>query len=177
MALTAELPTTERLLAEADLPSELDLVAECVLRDLAALPDGPAVRGVLHGDPEPDNVIRTPDGHVLVDPDDVRVGWFASDVAFALRDWQDPRGRLEWTCGVPAAFLDGYRSVRPLTAEELDTVPLMVRAAALEDLGALAAQPGTPVGESWPPWAVDLHARLDTRVAALRESVLGTASR
>ena len=166
------LPTIEELIEADGLPSELLRAASIVRERLDELPREPAVRGVLHGDPEPDNIIRAPDGLVLVDPDEVRMGWFVSDVAFALRDWQDAEGRLDWAGGIPAAFLDGYRSVRSLTTDELGTVPLMVAAAALEDLGALYTQLRTPADESWPDWAVTLHAKIGARAAQLTGAVL-----
>ena len=169
-AFAAELPTTEGLVG--GLPPELADAAEAVREELTVLPRDPAVRGVLHGDPEADNVIRTAGGLVLVDPDEVRVGWFVSDVAFGLRDWQDGAGRIDWTGEVPAAFLDGYRSVRPLTDDELGTVPLLVRAAALEDLAALQPHLARPPDDGWPGWAVALDSRVRARAEELRAVAL-----
>jgi Ser/Thr protein kinase RdoA (MazF antagonist) len=65
-------------------------VADEVAADLAVLPRDPAVCGLLHGDPELDNVVFTANGPVLVDLDDVRSGWHAADVGFALRSWAPP---------------------------------------------------------------------------------------
>jgi Ser/Thr protein kinase RdoA (MazF antagonist) len=74
----ADLPTTESFLAgrDVDVPAGLRRVAADLLAALGRLPRDPAVHGLLHGDPEPDNVVDGPDGQLLVDPDDVRVGWF-----------------------------------------------------------------------------------------------------
>jgi Ser/Thr protein kinase RdoA (MazF antagonist) len=130
------------------------------------------VRGVLHGDAEPDNVVATSDGMVLVDPDEVRVGWFVSDIAFALRDWGDTTGRIDWTCGIPAAFLEGYRAVRPITVQQLDLMPLMVRAAAFEALSALQPHLQSPAQANWPAWATALDAKIRARAASLHTTLL-----
>jgi Ser/Thr protein kinase RdoA (MazF antagonist) len=93
----SDVPATEALATGENLGSRLAAVVSAVRSDLALLPRQLDVYGVLHGDPEPDNVVVTPEGMVLVDPDEVRLGWFASDVAFALRAWHDTTGRLDWT--------------------------------------------------------------------------------
>ena len=171
-ALLSDIPTTEDLLSGEDLDHELAPALSTVRAHLDLLPRHPDVHGVLHGDPEPDNVVVTAAGMLLVDPDEVRLGWFISDIAFALRAWEDPTGRLDWTTGVPAAFLAGYRSVRPVTAEELSWVPLFIRAAALEDLSALQRHLREPAHRRWPDWARALDVKVRARAAALQKMLL-----
>lgn len=168
-----DLPISGQLLRETQFEPALASVAEDLRCQLGELPRHPAVYGVLHGDPEPDNVIVAAAGMVLIDPDEVRCGWFVSDVAFALRAFADPAGQLVWAAGgVPAAFVDGYRSVRCLTGEELHWAGLFSRVAALEELSKLASLWSEPVCTSWPEWAVALHARVGTRAAALRARLI-----
>ena len=159
-------PTAEGFCDDFD--NEVAAAFSAVRDPLGVLPRHAEVYGVLHGDPEPDNVVVTPAGMVLVDPDEVRVGWFISDVAFALRDWGDQTGRLDWARTIPAAVLAGYRSVRPVTVEELSWVPLLVRAAALEDLIRLQPHLRQQPGAQWPDWAIALDDKVRARAAALR---------
>ncbi len=172
----AGLPTTEAYLdVPAVVPAAMADSAVELLAALAKLPRHVAVHGLLHGDPEPDNVVAGPDGLVLVDPDDVRVGWFAADVGFALRAWapaDDPCGVPDLTAPVPSAFLAGYRSVRPLTDEELGWLPLLARVAAWEDWCGLQAHVREPADRGWPAWALALDARLRARVDRLAAGLL-----
>jgi Ser/Thr protein kinase RdoA (MazF antagonist) len=90
---------------------------------------------------------------MLVDPDEVRVGWFAADVAFALRDWS---GRPD----VVDRFLSGYRSARPFTASEESWLPALTEAAAAEQRDRLAPHARAVPDPAWPEWAHALDARL-----------------
>lgn len=173
-AVSATLPPAEDLLSRGDPDLDQDVAAAAsTVRDrLHLLPRHADVYGVLHGDPEPDNVVATPAGMVLVDPDEVRMGWFISDVAFALRDWGDRAGRLDWAGGIPAAVLAGYRSVRPVAAEELSWVPLLARAAALEDLSRLQPHLRQQPDEQWPEWAKALDDKVRARATALRRMLV-----
>jgi Ser/Thr protein kinase RdoA (MazF antagonist) len=161
------LPSAEGLI-DGDFDNEVAAASSTVRDRLRVLPRHADVYGVLHGDAEPDNVVVTSAGMVLVDPDEVRVGWYISDIAFALRDWGDQTGRLDWARTIPAAVLAGYRSVRPVTVEELSWVPLLVRAAALEDLIRLQPHLRQQPGAQWPDWAIALDDKVRARAAALR---------
>ena len=166
-SLPPYLPATEEFVTGDGLGPELATVARRVRDALGTLPRQAGVRGVLHGDPEPDNVVVSSAGMVLVDPDDVRMGWFISDIAFALRDWADTSGRLDWSHGIPAAFLDGYRAIRPVSVEELAWVPLLTAAAALEDLSALQPHVQRTAQDEWPDWATALDTKIRARAARL----------
>jgi Ser/Thr protein kinase RdoA (MazF antagonist) len=118
--------------------------------------------------------VAGPGGQLLVDPDEVRLGWFVSDVGFALRAWapaDDPCAAPDLSAPVPAAFVAGYRSVRPVTDEELGWLPLMARAAAWEDWHALQVHVREPVDPAWPHWAQALGARVRSRVERLGRSL------
>jgi hypothetical protein len=73
---------------------------------------------------------------------------------------------------VPSAFVAGYRSVRPFTAEELGWLPLLVRVAAWEDWCGLQAHVREPADRRWPEWAL----ALDTRVPRPRQPARGSVA-
>jgi Ser/Thr protein kinase RdoA (MazF antagonist) len=138
------------------------------------LPRTPDVFGLLHGDPEADNLVWAADGTgTFVDPDDVHLGWFAADVAYALRDWAPPAGAPDLADPVPRAFVEGYRSRRPLRDEELGWLPLLARAAAVRTLHGLGPVLAEPVDPGWPDWAHDVRARVAARADALRRALDG----
>jgi Ser/Thr protein kinase RdoA (MazF antagonist) len=154
------------------IPLWLDAVAEAasslsrpeILHELRRLPTSDALAGVVHGDPELDNVIWNANGEpIFVDVDDVSRSWFAADVCFALRDFE----------GSPLAadFVAGYREARPLTDEELTWLPQFRRAHALVTLAGLERVLAEPVADDWPDWAKSLHARLHEVAARLRTVV------
>ena len=150
-----------------DVPQMAALTSDPMAARLAELPRTPEVHGLLHGDPEPDNVVWTAAGGVFVDFDDVRRGWFAADVGFALRAWGPPARAPDLAAPVPAAFVAGYRERRPLSDEELSWLPLLAAAAAAETLAELAPGLVERPQPDWPPWAVALDRRVRDRVAAL----------
>jgi Ser/Thr protein kinase RdoA (MazF antagonist) len=133
------------------------------------LPRTPDVFGLLHGDPEADNVVWASDGGAtFVDPDDVREGWFVADVAYALRDWAPPAGAPDLAAAVPRAFVEGYRQRRDLSDEEMTWMPVLARAAAARTLRSLEPVLAERVEPTWPGWAHQLKARLAEKAAALR---------
>jgi Ser/Thr protein kinase RdoA (MazF antagonist) len=159
-----------RLLPSPPVPSWIDVVAEAapagseILDDLRRLPTSDELVGVVHGDPELDNVVWDPEGvPTFVDLDDVARSWFAADICFALRDFVDSP--------VADEFITGYRECRPLTEEELAWLPLFRRAHALATLAGLERILVEPVAGDWPQWATELHSRLEEVAAQLRTTV------
>ncbi|MGZ5399962.1 MAG: phosphotransferase enzyme family protein [Nocardioides sp.] len=127
--------------------------------------------GVIHGDPEPDNLVFGSTGPVWVDLDDCGPGWFASDIGFALRAWSPPAGSPDLSAATPAAFLAGYREHRAVGEEELGRLPLLARASARRTLARLGPVLAEPVGPGWPDWAVTLHARVEQHAVGLTEGL------
>jgi Ser/Thr protein kinase RdoA (MazF antagonist) len=150
---------------------ETATLAVLLERRLAALPRGPEVHGVLHGDPEADNAVLTDQGVVMIDLDRVGRGWFAADVAFALRDWATVAGGVDLDHDVPRRFVAGYRRVRDLSAEEVGWLPLLAQASAVTELLAFQVHLATVPQPGWPDWAVDLDHRVRARAAALRDEL------
>jgi Ser/Thr protein kinase RdoA (MazF antagonist) len=138
------------------------------------LPRDPAVYGTLHGDPESDNILLSDDGLRFVDPDEVRRGWFAADIAFALRDWAAPGRAPDLSADVPRRFVEGYRRVRAVSEEELSWMPLLAAEAGRRELAAHEGDLAVGPMEGWPDWARSLYQRISHRADALRAS-LGTA--
>ena len=149
-------------------PAWLDVVADAaqslgrhaLLAELEGLPSSDELVGVVHGDPELDNVIWNEAGDpIFVDLDDVSRSWFAADVAFALRDFVDsPLGEH---------FVAGYREARPLTDDELAWLPLFRRVHSLVTLARLQPVLAEAVDHDWPDWAKALHARVGEVAAEL----------
>jgi Ser/Thr protein kinase RdoA (MazF antagonist) len=144
-------------------------VAEGSLR---RLPTDRAVFGVVHGDPELDNVVwvdeRTP---IFVDLDDAAWSWFAADVCFALRDFAPLAGAPDTASQPVASFLAGYREIRSLGEEELTWLPLFGRAHALVTLGRLQRTLAEPSDPDWPDWATALRRRVEEVDARLRSAL------
>jgi Ser/Thr protein kinase RdoA (MazF antagonist) len=142
--------------------------------DPVDLPRTPDVFGLVHGDPEADNLVWTADGAAtFVDPDDVHRGWFAADVAYALRDWAPPAGAPDLAHPVPRAFVEGYRARRRLSDEELGWMPLLARMAAERTLRGLGPVLAEPVDPQWPEWAHQVRARVADRADTLRRALDG----
>jgi Ser/Thr protein kinase RdoA (MazF antagonist) len=137
----------------------------------AHLPRTSRVYGLLHGDPEIDNVVWTDTSAAFVDFDDVHYGWYIGDIAFALRDWAAPAAAPDLTMPVPAAFLDGYQRHRRLTADVLSWLPLFARASAVETLVRLKPVLAEPARDDWPPWAHEVHRRVHGRAEELRQAL------
>jgi Ser/Thr protein kinase RdoA (MazF antagonist) len=142
-----------------------------IIAELQDLPLDPHVYGLLHGDPEIDNVVFTKDGPIMIDLDDVRRGWFAADIGFALRDWAEIAAAPDLAAPIPAAFVAGYRSVRQVSDEELAWLPLLARAAGLETLAELQPVLADPSDPAWPDWAHRLAKRVCERDRQLRRAL------
>jgi Ser/Thr protein kinase RdoA (MazF antagonist) len=142
-----------------------------IIGELQELPVDPRVYGLLHGDPEIDNVVFTDQGATLVDLDDVRHGWFAADIGFALRDWAEIAAAPDLDAAVPRAFIAGYRTVRAVSDEELSWMPLLARAAGLETLGELQPALAESPEPDWPDWAHRLAQRVREREQQLRRAL------
>jgi Ser/Thr protein kinase RdoA (MazF antagonist) len=82
---------------------------------IEALPVEAPVYGFCHGDPGTSNALVTSDGRLtLLDFDFCGPAWRAHDLAVAMNDVPDENVK---------DFLDGYRGVRPLSADEVTSIP------------------------------------------------------
>jgi len=124
-------------------------LAETVVRDLEIVRDWPTAlpRGIIHADVFPDNVLFVGDEvGGFIDFYFACTDFLAYDVAVCLNAWCfEQRGEYNITKG--AAFLSAYQAVRPLSAEELEALPLLARGAALRFFATrLADWASTPPG-------------------------------
>ena len=128
-------------------------------------------RGTLHGDFELDNM-RWSDGvPTAFDADEARTGPFVEDVAAAVRDLVgDSPGHVEHPA-LLAAFLTGYRGVRPLGDDEESALELHSAAVAVRLLVAIAHVGDDTVADE-PAWSRDLRASLVAHRRGLRARVL-----
>lgn len=127
---------------------------------LRALPADPSHAGLIHGDFELDNIAWDNGIPTVYDFDEATISWYAADVAYALRD-------VASRPDLVAAFLDGYRTVRPL---DEDSVPLFRRVNALRSALRIEALLALPC----PAGVQDLADRL-ARVAAEQRAIAATA--
>jgi Ser/Thr protein kinase RdoA (MazF antagonist) len=127
-------------------PADLDTIetlASLLRRRVAALADG-MDRGFCHGDCHGDNAHIEGDTVTMFDFDCCGPGWRAYDIAvFRWRWGEDEAGEARWT-----AFLEGYRSRRPIGETDLAAVPLFVAARAIW-LRGLHAGNTADWGRSW----------------------------
>jgi homoserine kinase type II len=87
-------------------------------------------KGAIHADLFVDNVLFAGDRVAgIIDFGFAATDFLAYDVAIAVNDWCDAAGALD--AELAAAFLAGYHAVRPLTDEEREQWPGLLRAAAL----------------------------------------------
>ncbi|HKX08095.1 MAG TPA: phosphotransferase [Stellaceae bacterium] len=128
-------------------PADLDTVETIVAtlaRRIAALPAREVDRGFCHGDFHGDNAHIDGDTVTMFDFDCGGPSWRAYDIAvFRWRWGDDEAGDRRW-----AAFLEGYRALRPIGAMDLAAVPLFVAARAIW-LRGLHATNTADWGRSW----------------------------
>jgi Ser/Thr protein kinase RdoA (MazF antagonist) len=127
--------------------------------------------GLVHGDPEPDNLVVDGDTAMFVDLDDAGPGDPVADIAFALRAWTPPGGSPDLSHEVPAAFLEGYREAGDLTDADLARLPEAAREVAHRTLASYEAHTGTPADPEWPEWATALHETIARRAVGLRSAL------
>ncbi|MDR6507993.1 phosphotransferase [Arthrobacter oryzae] len=129
-------------------------------------------RGMCHGDFELDNLRFGPDGPVFFDTDEAHEGWFAGDVALAVRDLTGVTPDSAMRPALLDAFLSGYRAIRTFTEEEEQTLPLHSLAASARlvlslenvlDAGGRGDEPG---------WVQDLHSSIKRQQRWHRERLL-----
>jgi Ser/Thr protein kinase RdoA (MazF antagonist) len=106
-----------------------------LLEVLSGLDRSPEVYGMIHADLNADNVLAHDGRLSIIDFDDAGFGWFVFDLAVALYDRMDAYHPAKPHFD-PArdALLDGYRSVRPLSAEQTDSLRPLLLARALSIL-------------------------------------------
>ncbi|MGZ9583516.1 phosphotransferase enzyme family protein [Paenibacillus marinisediminis] len=149
-------------------PSEQEAMRELEdLRDsLHSLPVSRECYGLIHYDFELDNVLWNEQAHryEVIDFDDSMYHWFGMDIVSAIRDLTDLTGAND-----PAAqekidyFLQGYRSILPLTEDTLRQFPLFQRFEALFGFSRLlwALENSNIEADAVPEWYEGLKTKLE----------------
>ena len=149
----------------------LDRAVRTVEDEIANLDPDQHSHGICHGDFELDNVRFGPGGVAFFDADEAHHGWFAADVALAVRDLTgttlDSRERPE----LLAAFLAGYRSRRPFTLAEEASLPLHSLGASARMIRQLEGVLDAGDGER-PDWVRELDVSLREHQDWHRERLL-----
>lgn len=107
--------------------------------------------GLVHGDFLPENLLQANGKLSLVDFDDCGFGWYMMDMATALFFLL---GEPQFDA-VSNAFVDGYRSRRPLPDDHLAMLPLFFLARGLTYLGWCQSRADTPEAKMMAPQMVD----------------------
>lgn len=134
---------------------------------LDQLPRPEGSHGLVHGDPELDNLIWDGSSFHVLDFDDAHYHWYAYDVALALEEVLAEEGaavRIEW-------FLEGYQSVASTPAIDTGLIPRFLRLnRALTAARLVRAYAGLPE-QDVPEWADNLRAHHRRVLVATREAM------
>jgi Ser/Thr protein kinase RdoA (MazF antagonist) len=97
----------------------------------------PSRYSVIHADLHPGNVLVSGDTLTAIDFDDTAWGWHMYDLAVALHQCQE----LAEFGALYAACVEGYRSVRPVTEEDLSMLPMFLLVRGMAEIGWFADRP------------------------------------
>ncbi|BCJ89932.1 aminoglycoside phosphotransferase [Terrihabitans soli] len=100
--------------------------------------------GLIHCDMRPANLLVDGDRLGVIDFDDCGLSWFAYDFAAAV-SFQEAEPYLD---EVKAAWIDGYRSVAPLSAEEEAALPMFLMLRRMQLTAWIASHAETPTAQS-----------------------------
>ncbi|MEM9782672.1 MAG: phosphotransferase [Pseudomonadota bacterium] len=113
-------------------------------RKLDAYGTAPGRFGLIHADLRLANLLIDDTGHIgVIDFDDCGFGWFMYDFAAAVSFYEHE----PFIPDVQAAWIDGYREVAPLPAEDLAMLPTFVMLRRLLLTAWLASHAETPTAE------------------------------
>jgi Ser/Thr protein kinase RdoA (MazF antagonist) len=125
---------------------------------LADLPRTPASYGLLHTDLELDNLRWRGEEIAFLDFDEVGEGWYLYDIAKALSDLLQA-GETATSPRI-AAFLAGYRQVRPLPDDMLSLLPEFFALSEFRSYMSLARAIDLDEAEAGADWMRDMIHRL-----------------
>lgn len=99
--------------------------------------------GPIHSDLTPENILRTPNGLMLIDFDDFAAGWHLFDLATAIYFYTPHPRYAEYR----EALFAGYEAVRPLSTADHAVFPAILLARGLTYLGWAADRRGEETAE------------------------------
>lgn len=107
--------------------------------------------GLIHADLVPENLLRSPEGLMLIDFDDAGFGWHMFELATALYFHLDE----PYYPDIRDALVEGYRSVRPLPEEDWARLPLFMLLRSLTYLGWVHTRHETQTAHELTPMLVE----------------------
>jgi Ser/Thr protein kinase RdoA (MazF antagonist) len=169
-------PTMQDHLAQARhfLPEDAPAVRDELHRIESSLDTLPVDRdtyGLIHFDFELDNLIWQGRTAQMLDFDDCSRGWYAADIAFALRDHFDAGADLH-DPGV-RAFLGGYAAHTPLADEQIAQIPLFLWLGRLIQFARIARALDVTKDPGQPDWLSGLIEKLEDRMDAYSMALAG----
>jgi Ser/Thr protein kinase RdoA (MazF antagonist) len=169
-------PTMQDYLAQAKhlLPQDAPAVREELHRlesSLDALSVDRDTYGLIHFDFELDNLIWQGRTAQMLDFDDFSGGWYAADIAFALRDLFDAGADLHAPGG--RAFLAGYAVHMPLADEQIAQIPLFLRLVRLIQFARITRALDITKDSGQPAWLSGLIDKLEDRMDAYSMAITG----
>ena len=121
--------------------------ARNILRnELSELSMGPDRFGLIHSDLHLGNLMVDGDNLTVIDFDDAGFGWFSHELACALH----PGVGEPWFADAREALVEGYRSVSPVTDEEIESIDTFLAVRSLMIVGWLDARPELSAHEYFP---------------------------
>ncbi|WP_395331690.1 homoserine kinase [Novosphingobium sp. BL-8H] len=144
-ANSLDLPAWQQLLGDcghdglASIDADLAALVERELPALAIEWPADLPRGVIHADLFPDNVLMLGDRVTgLIDFYFACTDLLAYDVAVTHAAWSFSNDGTRFDAALSAALIEGYESVRPLSAAERAALPVLARGAAVRFLATRA---------------------------------------
>lgn len=134
----------------------MTLARDRVRQDLAAIAKTPDTYSMIHADFSPENLLVDGERVRLIDFDDAGFGWHLFELVTSLY----------FIMGEPyfeqaqAALIDGYRSRRTLSDEQLACLPLFFLARSFTYVGWVHTRPETETARELTPMLVDSACRL-----------------
>jgi Ser/Thr protein kinase RdoA (MazF antagonist) len=122
----------------------LDRAAAAVATALARHGTAPDRFGLIHGDLRLANLLVDGDRLSVIDFDDCGFGWFLYDFAAAVSFFED----APTVPALAAAWVESYRGLAPLSAEDLGVLPALILLRRMLLLAWVASHPEAPTAQA-----------------------------
>ena len=145
----------------------LEQTSDCLNR----LARNPEVFGLIHYDFEPDNVLYDADTGIfgVIDFDDAIRCWYALDVVRAIDAMGDVVESGEKKEAIDA-FLAGYRSIKPFSALQEETFPLMRNLVRLQEYSTILYVCSEQPTEE-PEWMLQIQEKLRAKMRLIEQEL------
>jgi len=154
---------------DATLRATLDCLDAALREDLAAYGTSGDRYGLVHADMRLGNVLVDGEHVSLIDFDDCGFCWFTYDFAAAI-SFHETHASVP---ALKAAWLDGYRGVRPLSASDIATLDTMILLRRMALLAWIGSHAETTLAQTHAPGFAKGTADLAERYLAVRRAAWG----